>query len=303
MGIKCGKLQYNAKSGGSVLICVIYLIFKNLPFSDGGGYFLVILSAASLQARIINPILLDSTNESTLIKYPIVERIKLLMSKIELLDSLDKSKNILDWHESNILGKEFSNNYYNYYFPVYSDDSHDYLCVYLRKKIKDNIVKSSTILGYDLRYLSIDIFSAAIGARQVFYNEINSEYLIWKICNKNLHRLALYNGNKLNAYIEIYRKNSKFIPKQYVGSEENKTLLINCVNEILINKSNFHRFNNIYVYQTKQNKSDINRIIDLNFKNIKILNFNKMIDQTKEYNPLKYIPFVENGIVFKGIDI
>ena len=165
------------------------------------------------------------------------------------------------------------------------------------------IVKSSTILGYDLRYLSIDIFSAAIGARQVFYNEINSEYLIWKICNKNLHRLVLYNGNKLNAYIEIYRKNSKFIPKQYVGSEENKTLLINCVNEILINKSNFHRFNNIYVYQTKQNRSDINRIIDLNFKNIKILNFNKMIDQTKEYNPLKYIPFVENGIVFKGIDI
>jgi len=233
----------------------------------------------------------------------ILDSKQLLMSKIELLDSLDKSKNILDWHESNILGKEFSNNYYNYYFPVYSDDSHDYLCVYLKKKIKDNIVKSSKILGYDLRYLSIDIFSAAIGARQVFYNEINSEYLIWKICNKNLHRLVLYNGNKLNAYIEIYRKNSKFIPKQYVGSEENKTLLINCVNEILINKSNFHRFNNIYVYQTKQNKSDINRIIDLNFKNIKILNFNKMIDQTKEYNPLKYIPFVENGIVFKGIDI
>ena len=233
----------------------------------------------------------------------ILDSKQLLMSKIELLDSLDKSKNILDWHESNILGKEFSNNYYNYYFPVYSDDSHDYLCVYLKKKIKDNIVKSSKILGYDLRYLSIDIFSAAIGARQVFYNEINSEYLIWKICNKNLHRLVLYNGNKLNAYIEIYRKNRKFIPKQYVGSEENKTLLINCVNEILINKSNFHRFNNIYVYQTKQNKSDINRIIDLNFKNIKILNFNKMIDQTKEYNPLKYIPFVENGIVFKGIDI
>lgn len=228
---------------------------------------------------------------------------KLLTSKIEVLDSLDRNNDIIDWHESNILGKEFCNNYYNYYFPVYSDNLYNYLCVYLPRKIKDNIINSSFSLGYEMRYLSIDIFSAALGARQVFYNEINSEYLIWKICNKNLHRLVLYNGNKLNAYIEIYKKNNQFISKKYIGSKENESLLINCVNEILINKSNFHRFNNIYVYQTKQNKSDINRIIDLNFKNIKILNFNKMIDSTKEYNPLKYISYVENGIVFKGIDI
>mgnify|MGYP006098227751 FL=1 len=228
---------------------------------------------------------------------------KLLTSKIEVLDSLDRNNDIIDWHESNILGKEFCNNYYNYYFPVYSDNLYNYLCVYLPRKIKDNIINSSFRLGYEMRYLSIDIFSAALGARQVFYNEINSEYLIWKICNKNLHRLVLYNGNKLNAYIEIYKKNNQFISKKYIGSKENESLLINCVNEILINKSNFHRFNNIYVYQTKQNKSDINRIIDLNFKNIKILNFNKMIDSTKEYNPLKYISYVENGIVFKGIDI
>ena len=228
---------------------------------------------------------------------------KLLISKIEVLDSLDRNNDIIDWHESNILGKEFCNNYYNYYFPVYSDNLYNYLCVYLPRKIKDNIINSSFRLGYEMRYLSIDIFSAALGARQVFYNEINSEYLIWKICNKNLHRLVLYNGNKLNAYIEIYKKNNQFISKKYIGSKENESLLINCVNEILINKSNFHRFNNIYVYQTKQNKSDINRIIDLNFKNIKILNFNKMIDSTKEYNPLKYISYVENGIVFKGIDI
>ncbi len=69
---------------------------------------------------------------------------------------------------------------------------------HINKLSFSSVVKSSKILGYDLRYLSIDIFSAAIGARQVFYNEINSEYLIWKICNKNLHRLVLYNGNNIS---------------------------------------------------------------------------------------------------------
>ena len=52
-----------------------------------------------------------------------------------------------------------------------------------------------------------------------------------------------------------------------------------------------------------QSKLNIRKIIDLNFKNIKVLNFNKIIDRTKDYNPLKFVSYVENGIAFKGLDI
>ena len=79
-------------------------------------------------------------------------------------------------------------------------------------------------------------------------------------------------------------------------------MLVNCVNEILINKSNFHRFSNIYV-SSKQARSDLDRIIDMNFKNIKILSFNKLFDTYDDLDSLKYMPFVENGITFKGLDV
>jgi len=227
----------------------------------------------------------------------------LSLSGMEVLGSNDKNKNIIDWHESNILGNDFCKNHYNYYFPLYSNKLSNYLGVYLPRNIKDNILNCSLELGYELRYLSIDIFSAALGAKQIFNNEINDEYLIWKICNNNSHRLVLYDGYKLKAYLELHKKNDKYIPRLYVGSSIYKELLINCVNEIVINKSNFHRFKNIYIYQTMQSKLNIRKIIDLNFKNIKVLNFNKIIDQTKDFNPLKFVSYVENGIAFKGLDI
>tara|TARA_Y100000389_G_scaffold118170_1_gene115357 strand:- start:24460 stop:25350 length:891 start_codon:yes stop_codon:yes gene_type:complete len=227
----------------------------------------------------------------------------LSLSGMEVLDSNDKNKNIIDWHESNILGSHFCKNHYNYYFPLYSNKLSDYLGVYLPRNIKDNILNCSLALGYELRYLSIDIFSAALGAKQIYNNEIDDEYLIWKICNNNTHKLVLYDGYKLKAYLELYKKNNEYISRLYVGSSIYKELLINCVTEIVVNKSNFHRFKNIYIYQTMQSKLNINKIIDLNFKNIKVLNFNKIIDKTKDYNPLKFLSYVENGIAFKGLDI
>ena len=227
----------------------------------------------------------------------------LSLSGMEVLDSNDKNKNIIDWHESNILGSHFCKNHYNYYFPLYSNKLSDYLGVYLPRNIKDNILNCSLALGYELRYLSIDIFSAALGAKQIYNNEIDDEYLIWKICNNNTHKLVLYDGYKLKAYLELYKKNNEYISRFYVGSSIYKELLINCVTEIVVNKSNFHRFKNIYIYQTMQSKLNINKIIDLNFKNIKVLNFNKIIDKTKDYNPLKFLSYVENGIAFKGLDI
>ena len=101
----------------------------------------------------------------------------------------------------------------------------------------------------------------------------------------------------------MHKKNNKYEQKLFIGNKIYEELLVNCVNEILINKSNFHRFSNIYVYQTKQARNDLDRIIDMNFKNIKILSFNKLFDIYDDLDLLKYMPFVENGITFKGLDV
>ena len=226
-----------------------------------------------------------------------------LISKIEVLKSERKNKEIIKWHENNVLGNQFCKDYLNYYFPIFSDESYHYMSIYLSKKVKNNILKSSKNLGYDLRYLSVDIFSAAIGAKQIYFNQIKNEYIIWKICKGNKHKIVLYDLNKIKAYAELHKKNNKYEQRLFIGNRIYEELLVNCVNEILINKSNFHRFSNIYIYQTKQARNDIDRIIDMNFKNIKILSFNKLFDTYDDLDLLKYMPFVENGITFKGLDV
>ncbi len=229
---------------------------------------------------------------------------EILISKIELLDSKHKNVSLIKWHESKILGKEFCENYYNYYFPLVAvDQIHYYLSVHLSRKVKDNILLAASELGFQLRYLSVDIFSASIGARYIYSNNINDKYLIWKICNNNKHKLVLYNKNNMIAYTEIYKKNNRFKSHKYIGPIKYESLLINCITAILINKSNYDRFDNIFIYQTKQNISEINKIVNLNFKNITIISFNKMIDKNMDNNFFKYMPFVENGITFKGLDV
>ena len=43
----------HANKGGLVLICVIYLIFKNFPFDDGGGYFRIIFSKNLFKSEVL----------------------------------------------------------------------------------------------------------------------------------------------------------------------------------------------------------------------------------------------------------
>ncbi len=281
-------IEWISTEKGPRIINSEYLNF-NLNFKDENDLFNLFESFKSKSKSKSLSIVLNSD--------------QFLISKIEVLKSETRNKEIINWHENNVLGNQFCKDHYNYYFPIFSDESYNYMSLYLSKKVKNNILKASKKLGYDLRYLSVDIFSAAIGAKQIYFNQIKNEYIIWKICKGNKHKIVLYDLNKIKAYAELYKKNNKYEQRFFIGNKIYEELLVNCVNEILINKSNFHRFSNIYVYQTKQARNDLDRIIDMNFKNIKILSFNNLFATYDDLDLLKYMPFVENGITFKGLDV
>ena len=88
----------------------------------------------------------------------------LLISSLNI-DSKNISKSIR-WYESEILGEEFCNNYYNYYYPMLAND--DCLLISLSKVFKDNIVNSSLKNNLNLIYLSVDIFSASTFVKQLY---------------------------------------------------------------------------------------------------------------------------------------
>ena len=219
------------------------------------------------------------------------------------LVKIDLSKNnekLIRWYEKKIMGDDFCKSYYNYYFPMNS--SNNCLLVSLPKKIKDNIVDISEKSGFNLVYLSVDIFSASILARQIYKKETKSEYLIWKIKNNNHHTVVVYNDKKVKLFLSLILKSDKIHIEFSIGPDDVVDRLILFIKNILIHKKSDDTFKNIFIYQTKENKVLIKNIIDKYKKNIKLLDMSMLIS-SRDYDKFQCLPYVENGICFKGLDL
>ena len=198
-------IEWISTEKGPRIINSEYLNF-NLNFKDENDLFNLFESFKSKSKSKSLSIVLNSD--------------QFLISKIEVLKSETRNKEIISWHENNVLGNQFCKDHLNYYFPIFSDESYNYMSLYLSKKVKNNILKASIKLGYDLRYLSVDIFSAAIGAKQIYFNQIKNEYIIWKICKGNKHKIVLYDLNEIKAYTELYKKNNKYEQRFFIGTAQ-----------------------------------------------------------------------------------
>ena len=156
----------------------------------------------------------------------------ILISSIDVFHDKENDK-IISWYESNIMGKDFCENYYNYYYPMFCNDTKRFLTVSLPKKIKQNILDSSKKLGFNLIYLSVDIFSAAILAQNIYKKETLGEYIIWKICENNSHVLALYDRDRIKAFIRLKKSSNEFVDSYSVGSKEDIDMVVQSINKIL----------------------------------------------------------------------
>jgi len=225
------------------------------------------------------------------------DNVLISLLKINFNKNNDK---IIKWYENKVMGNSFCNNYYNYYFPMDSDNN--CLLISIPKKMQDNIVDSSNKLGFNLIYLSVDIFSAATLARQLYKNETRHEYLIWKINNNRNHMLVYYNEDRIKLFTKIKIQSNKIVADLTLGSIDDAEKVKNIIFNILINNTIDESIENIFLYQTKANTTIIKKIVDKNFANIKLLDFSGMI-ASNNYDKYKYISYVENGICFKGLDI
>ena len=131
------------------------------------------------------------------------------------------------------------------------------------KQIKKNIIKSSSNLGFNLVHLSLDIFSTAIFTQHLYKEFIDDEFILWKICKNNTHKIVTYKNELVHSYLEIKKKSNKYIKSFGAGDSNQIDKLIDLVNNSLINKKEYHDVANVFIYQTKENKSIIYDIINV----------------------------------------
>jgi len=224
-----------------------------------------------------------------------------------LISSIDTSSDeenikMIKWYESNLMGADLYDKYHNYYYPMKSNKNNKFLIISFPKNIKNNIMKSAIDLKLNLIYLSVDIFSAAVFVQHQYQKDIKYQYVLWKINKNNKHTIILYKEKLIYAYVVIKKYAKKC--KQIIGIGNNSYVedLTKLADNILVHKFSDENIKNIFIYQTKESTEDLRNILNLGISSIKVLSFNKLIENRSKNN-LKYINYIENGICFKGLDL
>ena len=208
-------------------------------------------------------------------------------------------KKSVDWYENSFLNTEYSNNHFINYYPLLQNNS--FLVLTISKKIKNSLVETANDLGYDLVYLSTDIFSASTGIRQLYKLKKNKGYLVWKLAKNNYHYLIHMKDERICSYLKAKKsgKNIKRIIEigDKVVLNKMSALLFSTIIENKVNED----FNHIYIYQTKNDKNNLQFINKIN-KNINIVDFSCIAFENKK-NKMTYNQYAENGISFRGLDV
>ena len=222
---------------------------------------------------------------------------KFLISQIKCGENIN-NKDYIRWYEKNILNDDFKKKYDMYYFPLAKGFS--FLNLSINKDIKHKLFNLSSELGYNLMYLSVDIFSSATLLKQI---SNNNNFLIWKIGKNNYHYLLNIVNGKICSYAKYKKQGDNLTDRIKIG--DNKTLdeLSKFLYSILIKNKDSKIFNNVYTYQTNNNNTLIKKISSMKDSNIKLFDISKIFVKEINLSSIKCSKYVENGISFRGLDV
>ena len=212
-------------------------------------------------------------------------------------------KDSIDWYEANILDENYLKSFELFYYPLKSKkNSQDLLVISLSKKIKNKIISLSKKYSYKIIYISIDIFSAYITAKQFYKISNKNKCLIWKIKKNNYHCFTLYENDCFSSMVIAKCNKDKYVINKTVGNAESINVIEDFIIQTLVQKDYCKRIDDVYVYQTKMNDTLIKSYVNNKKVNVKLLDISKIFN-FKNKNPYQFLQYVENGISLKGIDV
>ena len=214
----------------------------------------------------------------------------------------DSLNNIIKWYEENILNREYLEQHEMFYYPLNSGQkSIPILILSIKKNIKSDIIRMSNDKGYDLLYMSVDIFSAAMLVKQIYKIKDDENMLVWKIEKNNMHYFAFYENNNLSSLLKFKLLRTTFEIIANIGSNKSLEILKKFIEQTLINNKKNDFIKSTFVYQTKKDNRYMKKIADDKL-NIKIIDIRNLFNSSKN-NKYHYLPYIENGMSLRGIDV
>ena len=92
-----------------------------------------------------------------------------------------------------------------------------------------------------------------------------------------------------------------------IGSEGNKNKIINFINSFIFENEadNVNSFDKVFVYQTKESKIFLNKVLNKKKSNIELLDVSKIFfeDDLSDSKMIDAMGYLELGNSLKGIDV
>ena len=211
----------------------------------------------------------------------------------------------IKWYEKYFLGNYILDNYDIYYYPIHGS-SNEVMVIYISRHIKNNILESCRKYGYDLKHLTLDMFSANHSVH-IYNSSLNDSYILWKIGKGNNHHLLYYDKANLECYLRL-KCGKKIECIQSIGSNNIKKQLISVVSSFMlenIKNVNSDFYDKIYLYQSKSNFQLLEKIYNQNTNKIIIMDIGKKFlnKSSKRKNNYHLLGYNENGNSLRGIDV
>lgn len=220
-----------------------------------------------------------------------------------LLDQPDADKSVLNWVSELNYDSKFKNKFYTYSYPV-NEENRKVINIHYKKSRRDAVIGAVKNAGYDLRYLSIGIFSAEQCARYCYNAEKLGSYLIWRIGSYHQNQVLLVREGKLKSLIFFKQLENSFSLQNFYGSriltDELFSQLEQCKNHDL---SNLVLPERIFIYSATGTSADFNDYIQSKVNRVCHLNPLEKIKTNVEKKSSLNFKFAESGPVFRGLDV
>lgn len=252
----------------------------------------------------------QSLFSSLVVKYkvnPPVICLSLDSSQVEfsetLLDDSETDKIFLDWVNNLNYDPEFNQRVDTYSYPL-TAENRKLLNIHYSRKKRNAIIDAVKNSGYEIRFLSIGIFSAEQGARLWFNAKKLNSYLIWRIGGYHHNQVLFIRDMKMVSLFMFKRIENTYSLHNFFGSriltDELFSQLETCLD---YNLSNLNIPDKIFIYSGIGSASEINKYIQLNKDNVCHLNPLEKIKMNMERKSGLNFKFAESGAVFRGLDV
>jgi hypothetical protein len=240
------------------------------------------------------------------IEIPIIH-LSLDMDSIHLSESFlpDNThiENYNSWIDSITFDSDFSNRFDSFNYPF---DGNQFKClnIHLPVQIKRSIINAVKQSHYEIRFLSLGIFSAETLAEILYKSNNLKSFLIWRIGKFNFNEILYIKGGNLVCYLRFKRIKGVCKLQNYFGNTQATDKIFKQLEKC--SESNLEKLkisDKVFIYSNIENSSELNNIISKNNPKIEHLNIaNKIKFDSKSPSKTPFI-FAETGLGFRGFDV